>query len=72
MKEDWLLIQKQGVLIVAKCNVNIKKEDISEEQFKVLIVAKCNVNIENLSVSFFIISVLIVAKCNVNMVDQIK
>ena len=32
------------VLIVAKCNVNQGKEQLTEFEEKVLIVAKCNVN----------------------------
>ena len=67
MKEDWLLIQKQGVLIVAKCNVNIIATILFEEGSRVLIVAKCNVNQTDGLMTNDGIDVLIVAKCNVNI-----
>ena len=55
-----------GVLIVAKCIVNLKMYLIKTFGIKVLIVAKCivNINANGFDVDFNI--VLIVAKCIVN------
>ncbi len=55
-----------GVLIVAKCNVNLNGCITLCPRKIVLIVAKCNVN-QNIQIyQKAYLDVLIVAKCNVN------